>query len=478
MFNRYHYTKPLLAALILAACTPVSAKEEPIIERGRVTAVTVYPEQALVTREITLDGVTGEIELVIDDLPDAVRPGSLEISGGNAVQVHDVHHRLFHREPDDNALTEALGALEDERASNAARLKALSEQSQHLDGLTSFTSQASGTDLNRGTLDVDALERITLFSFAQRERIAERADALQREARRLDARIADVRLQLDKLSARRDEPVHQALARLTGKAGGESTLKLKYVVDRVGWRPAYAVRGTTGVDSISIEYGAQIRQDSGEDWRDVELTLSSIVPGNSAGAQPLEPLAVTLKKGAPGALATHEARIRQLHELNVALRPGTAGAMDEQSLLPGFEFALENRRNLYHRPQTQRLTLATHQFDATVYHVAQPLIDATVYRAADFVNSRSVMLLAGRASVYFDDRYVGTTELPAIAPGERFRVGLGADTLVRAQRALVKRDERQRASSRIIDLTYRFAVRNSHTSSDRPSPRRSSTAGS
>lgn len=358
-------------------------------------------------------------------------------------------------------LKERLKELENELATNATTRQALAEQSRYLDRLEGFTADAAGAELRNGLLDAESLERITLFSFAQRERLAARRDELERAWRALTIEMTQVRGKLAELEAQRAKPVHQAVVRVTKTQPGRITLRLRYTVDRVKWRPAYTVRARLGSASIELEQAAELVQATGEDWTAVALTLTSTAPGDTAKAPDLEPLEVRLKKGPPGKQAAIETGARQLQELNSDPRPRRLDGVST-NLQSGFERTLEGARTLYHRAETQRVSIATHRLDTDTYHLAKPLIDQTVYREAKGINTTGDVILLGKVSVYFDDAYVGVAHMPTVPPGESFRVGLGADPHVQAVRKLKSREEEEQASRRVVTLTYLFEVRNSH----------------
>ena len=54
---------------------------------GRVTAVTLYRGQALVTRTVDVDGPTGSQELVVGGLPEQIVGGSLYAEAGEALEI-------------------------------------------------------------------------------------------------------------------------------------------------------------------------------------------------------------------------------------------------------------------------------------------------------------------------------------------------------------------------------------------------------
>ena len=65
---------------------------------------------------------------------------------------------------------------------------------------------------------------------------------------------------------------------------------LSYKVGNCGWTPQYTVRGRTAQKTFELRYSALVRQMSGEDWKDVKLTLSTASPSIAATRPMLTPL--------------------------------------------------------------------------------------------------------------------------------------------------------------------------------------------
>jgi hypothetical protein len=77
-------------------------------------------------------------------------------------------------------------------------------------------------------------------------------------------------------------------------------LKLSYLVNSVGWSPAYSARLNDKHDRLALEYQAVLTQMSGEHWPNVQLTLSTSYPRMLAAAPVLSPLRVSLVSAGEG----------------------------------------------------------------------------------------------------------------------------------------------------------------------------------
>src|SRR6202008_1055164 len=93
------------------------------------------------------------------------------------------------------------------------------------------------------------------------------------------------------------------------EAPGRASLDVEYLVSRTGWQPSYDLRARQDLKGVDLTYRARVWQQTGEDWKDVDVALSTASP--QRGAQGPEPQPVWLslfeppvdRKGWPGAVA-------------------------------------------------------------------------------------------------------------------------------------------------------------------------------
>ena len=110
-----------------------------------------------------------------------------------------------------------------------------------------------------------------------------------------------------------------------------------------------------------------------------------------------------------------------------------------------------------HKTSVATLTL-TPELD---YLTAPKLVQAA-YRRATIANGTEFVLLPGPANVFYGNEFVGTTELKHVAPGESFKVFLGADDRIKVERKLVTRevDKKLLGDRRRLRYAYQIGIKN------------------
>jgi hypothetical protein len=290
-----------LASTSLSLCLLASLAAraaEPTIVEGRVSAVTVYQGQALVTRELELADAQGLHEVVVTNLPESVLPGSLFAEPTGSVEIRSVSYRDRPIEEDVRQevrdLDQQIQAVEDKLAAVNQERTLLEQRKGYLAQLEAFTAGASKQEITHGILNAQTLKDLSQFLFAERERIAKRELELAQDERTHNQERDLLTRKRETVAAGSARTVHEAVVFINSPQPGGAKLRLSYLVGNASWSPSYNVRATEARDEVTVEYNASVQQMSGEDWKDVAMTLSTATPSLVAKAPKLDPLAIKL----------------------------------------------------------------------------------------------------------------------------------------------------------------------------------------
>lgn len=487
----------LIAAALASPPMPVAADEN-----GRVSHVTLYRNQAMVTRTLEVSGEAGVIEHVVSDLPETVVPDSLFAEGDEGLEVRAVQFRTraVGESPREEVreLQKQLEDVADTITVNTRNQEMCQRQIIYLDSLDGFTAPTAVAELSSGVLDAEALEKITRFSFEQRETILARQVELAREARELGEQQSLLQRKLNELTGNASKTVREAVLFIAASDEAPRSVRLNYLVNACGWSPTYTMRANSDNSNVRVDYNGLIHQMTGEDWRDVQVTLSTASPALNASGPGIAPLTVTLRAAEQQQVMQQGAQIEQIiirqkaaeldnrnafdysamNESNWTLNDaanqmacatlfGEAGTVsDLQSQIealsdePSLSYKLINPVTLTSRNSRQMVRIVSTDLAGENYHVATPVLTNYVYRETQLVNNSSEDLLGGPIMVYLDDKFVGRGEIPTVARGQSFVVGLGADPQVRARRELVDKSEGINGGNRELKFEYRLVVEN------------------
>lgn len=496
------------------------AQAEPVDAKSELTEVTLYRDQAQITRAVAVPKGEGPLELVVSGLPDQLRPNSLFAEGGDQIDVRAVRfrQRVVGQEPREEIreLDGKIKAKTYELEEVATMKQLIDKRIAYLDKLENFSAATGTAELSKGVLDAKQLQKTTLFVFEQREAAAKEKLTLNASEREIREVLAILQKKRGQLAGKSQSAVREAVLFLDRRDTQANSVKLTYLVGNCGWSPSYNVRGQLAEGKVRVEYNALIRQMTGEDWAGVKLTLSTASPMISASGPTIAGFPVSLEllgKGGQAvngfdlndALSNTSAggksqvgqRYNELAELQRAnqslfnieatLEGNTAVAWSSNvianrrqlielcepvdKLMPvqltptpnqglSISYVIDGAVSLQSRADQQMTRIMQAELDGDFYHVANPVLTPYVYREAEVINASERDLLAGPVNVYLDGRFVGRTEMISVTRSQTFVLGFGADPQLSASRQLVSREQSQQGGNTLVSFDYRLAVEN------------------
>lgn len=272
LINNKRFTGTLLSSVALAMISPSIQAANSQVEQ-----VTIYQGLASVTRALPIDG-SGEQTLVFSCLSPFIDKDSLSVQAAANVNVGEV-------------------SIEDLSGEQAA-------QCQYQGDAKVQTGQDNLADIN-AELEAAYLTKVYLQNLAKVTQIsidgtlANNVRDLDTQATAINKKILDIQQR----QARAQDALNQLMAGSTTSTRNNvtqvsvrtasrspSSVKLHYQARGASWQPTYQARLNTESKQLAITASAVIAQQTGENWINVPLTLSSVNPNqNTTGSLPNVP---------------------------------------------------------------------------------------------------------------------------------------------------------------------------------------------
>lgn len=434
-----------------------------------ITTVTVFRDGARVVRVGELSVEPGERQVVIAGLPKSADPASVRVAvRGASVALVDVEVR--HRFAADPLRAEVL-TLRAEAEARRDEVQALDDEDaaeQAALGFAGHLSEAAAVAMARavsfGRAGHDALDQMaahlsasTASALRRRREISAQRRIAHREMHAAEQRLA---------AAERSAPAQfiDVLATLEVTAVTRAEVELSYHTSDVSWRPLYDL-GLTG-EVLTVSYLAEITQRTGEDWPEADLAVSTTRRGQHQRLPELQPWYIGRQE--------HRVMRARAHTLAAASFEGEPPMAPAQAA-PAPELTAEvdeaGAGLVYRIPRPlavpadgspHKTMIARLELDATLDHLAVPVLAAEAYLRATVTNSSKLLLLPGQARIFHEGQFVGETALETVAGGEEFELQLGVDDQIRVERELRRRTTSKAVigGNRTVDIAYEIKVEN------------------
>jgi uncharacterized protein (TIGR02231 family) len=475
----------LLALFVLpvlaAAAEPVRIQAAP-----RISAVTVYPDRAMTTRTANLSLKKGSYLIAFEGLPVLIQDDSVRVAGkGSAAATIlglEVKRSFMEQVPEKRAreLEEEILGLEHKVAGLDARKAALAAQRSFIDSIRVAWGDRISKELAVGKPTAAELNEALAFVGNGVSRVEEQGRDLDEEKRRLGGRIDALRRQRDEAIGSRRKEAKTVEAGLEVTREGTLTLELSCVTPQASWEPAYDARLAPDGKSAELVFRALVRQQTGEDWQDVSLSLSTARPAIGGAPPELPPWRVSFYRPPPpmpvmmsapmpraeaakGMKAKKDGALRYGEAADVAEAPAgylTAEMAEEQNSV---SFTIPRPVDIPADGTRHGSVIATENLPLTLEFLAVPKLSPAVYLRAEIVNRAPYPLLPGRVHVFTGGNYSGRSQLRKVAAGEKFDLFFGTDDQVTVKREETKvHKEAGLFGKNRMGYRYRIEVQNFH----------------
>ena len=462
---------------------------EPALD-APITHVTVFTDGARVVRAGETRLAAGPRTVVIGNLPASMDTASVRVAArGEDLDLLNVEvRRRVSADPlreqaarlraEVERWRDAVQGLDDEDAAEQAGLGFLGHLSE-----AAATSLARAVSSGRAGYDelsgmAGHLSASTANSLTRRREIALRKRVAEQELA-----AAEARLRAAQDGGQQVEFVEVALD-VEARADTEAEIELTYHVWNASWQPLYDL--VLDGERLNVSYLAEVTQQTGEDWPEVTLVLSTTHQGQSQTLPELSPWYVgrpqprpapahammarsggMAKESAPGAPEYDEAGVVAFaaaaspQARRARRAPMLAAEPVESESGAGFSYTVARPLAVPGDGDPHKTLVAKFDADAVLDYLTVPVLAPEAYLRATVTNG-ALLLLPGRARIFHGGQFVGETHLDTVAPGEEFEVQLGVDDQIKVERKLRRRAASKAllGGTRTIDIAYEITVDN------------------
>jgi uncharacterized protein (TIGR02231 family) len=476
---RVYLSIPLVLASPLMLIAPVVAADIPV--SSRIHAVTVHPDAASVVRAADVRTPAGQHVLILSGLTGQLDPASLRVEahadGPLLVQSVDVR-RVAGEVEGAGAGARRLGDARAELAGRRARLEAVDAEIRAIADFARIAAQAAAS---KGAFDIDAARvawtavgEATAAAQTTRAAVMQSIETLQAEIRALEA--------VDSRPRPQGAPRHQVAISVEAGTAVNARLTVTYRVAGARWTPAYDARLDTaaadGKPSLELVRRAIVTQRTGEDWRDVQLTLSTIRAQGHATAPDMRAWSLNLREPSvvmplPGvhsraAPATAEAQALAAPAPDLADSERRRAAEQEADLVASpfaTSFTAPGETSVSGDGAGRTIRLQTLLLQPQLAVRVAASLDPRAFLTAQATLTGEAALLPGEVALTRDGSFIGKARIGAVQPGEALELGFGVDERIRVERTPVRRRDNDPAgwnNARVQISDHQTRITNLH----------------
>lgn len=444
-----------------------------------IKAVTVYSDRAVITRHAEIDLTAGEHELVFENLPAQLDNNSLQVAASATTPTTLLDVTSAQATLMSNA-NERLQALDKQITNISEQLDNLQDQQQVLTHQLDFINnmQASATTvndkLNRPT--ATQLQQVMDLSYQSMQTLLQEQRRITANKQQLTKQLQALQQQRDPLQQARDTQIKHVTVRVALAKAAKLKLDLDYMTYGASWYPLYDARLNTKTQQLTLNYLANVSQQTGEDWHDVKLTLSTARPTLAGNAPVLNDWTLTERRIHPvGVLGSSAAMDKQRvayketatgvstdsHiKVKKSFKPAIPQYADIENSTTSAAFKIIEPTSLISGGNQQKVAItALANLKSDLLYQTVPRLRQTAYLQADTINNSDYPLIAGQLNIFMDGRFIATSQLKTTMPHESFKLDLGADEGIAVNFKEVKRfTEKTGLTNSGERITYQYQI--------------------
>ena len=442
--------------------------------------VTVYPDRARVSGLGSCDLTVGRHRLLVPNLPLTMDTDSIRVKGSGSAKVRllgvEVTRQFFEESPAEavrklevqiEEVQDSLRVLEDQKAGWQAH-------GTYLDGIRQATAEfAKG--LSRGKTTVAEQQQVITFLQEQDEAMRTAVRELEQTQRGLMRRLQKLQQELKQIRATKPPQQYQATIEVEALTDGRFQPEVSYVVNQAGWHPLYDIRllEENGRYALEISYLAQITQQSGQAWSQVNLAVSTARPALNQKLPQINPWFIRefqpptprqlVRSALPAPMA---AKMEMMVAADAAPEPravedsfAAETVMAEvQTEGTAVTFKAPGQTDIPNDGSPHKTMLQQIRLEPKLDYLTIPKFSDAVFRRATVAYNQAGPLLAGSASLFVGEEYIGQTQIKFTAQGDDLELLLGVEDGIGVERKLARRDVDKKLLRDQRQLRYGYTI--------------------
>lgn len=437
----------------------------PIYSQSELTSITapirdvvVYPDRAMVTRVSNVEVPIGKHKIRFKNGNPSLEPNSLraESLDTNSIVLGISSYtemNLVSSNPEVRYLEEKIQTLENKIESSKKHIerikKDLSGIEQYSKFLTYYISEKSteAIDTAQGTSWDDGIKILS----KRRTNTKSELQKVEKEIYSTNQEKNILSQKLNKIQSTAQKTYRVIEVQVQSTTGKPTSIAFSYVVPAASWTVSYGIQATSE-GKAKIEYYGNIRQETGEDWKNVNLSLSTASPAKGGSRYNLYPIQVSgriIKTKDIIFLSEQKSMAKPLlaEEPNTSSMesegsPETGGYSKLETSGESLLFTIPRKTEILSTKKEQKVLIA--QYDDRAISMSYriiPSLQLGAHLTGNFKNTKSFPLLAGSVNSFFDSGFVGRSSLEYTGPNQTFLVGFGIDRSVQVNRNLKTYEE-------------------------------------
>lgn len=473
----------------------VFGNDEKIV-KSEISEVTVYSQGAQIFRKASYTINKGITEVIIEGISAQIDPKSLQVKATGNVVILDSKYSLYYPTPEEIALEglplkirKSIDLLEDSLAEVNYELQTIQDEIDVVQATKNILAN-NGAVRGQGKVNdsIALLKEAVDYYTTKMMELNKKLQALTRRKTQKNEIKAGMTKRLNdlknyqnnaKLNPDPQGPVHRIIVTLQSNETVTGKLDISYLVSNAGWVPMYDLRSEVLTGKINLNYKAQVYQNTGIDWENVRLNISTNNPYQNKTKPELHPWYIDFynhnayNSNNRGRISEQKSSAKKDETVPSSAIDNSgynaSGAIEQDAIysdqfvevidhLISAEFRIDLPYTIQSNNEQRMVLVKNADLDAVFKYYTAPKYDKSVYLVAQISKLDELQLVPAKANIFFDGSYIGETYLDPGNMEDTLNLSLGKDPNIVVKRTLLKTESKEKVVGTKLERTFAYAI--------------------
>jgi len=448
----------LIASLAFGSLSAQTEKEV----SSELKKVIMFPYEAQETRTASVLMENGKQIIKLVKLSPYIKKESVRVESDGSFSILNVNYELdYLNATQKNAEVKALQAKIDKAnyqiQDEETALKILNEKIEYFEANKSLNNQSKITPENFKT--------ISGFYMSQMADIRQEILTHERKQKVYRDSLNSYNSQMQQFSSKKEEPSGYITVVATAKAAQRATLKFSYVITKASWVSSYDIRFESVTKPLKLSYKASIQQESGLDWVNIPLSLSTAETQLSGDVPQMNPYYlqyVYVTEKPKQVMMKADATFASNMKMSAPAPSEGRSYAPQAQQGTSFTFDVAGLQTIKSGSAQNMLRFKDAEVPCTYTYKTIPKLSDKVYLMGRITNWYDMGIQNGDLNLYFQNAFIGTSYINTEQFSDTLDVSFGQDQGISVKREKIKEftSSKLMGDSKKDNIAWRIVLKN------------------
>ncbi|MEI6766524.1 MAG: DUF4139 domain-containing protein [Bacteroidota bacterium] len=431
-------------ALMAMCSSAFSQKETTQKIKPEIKNVTVFLSGAEVSHDVSLKLAAGRNLLVFEGLSSKLDPRSIRVSSVAAVSILSVSSKVNYLTKNDDK--PRIKALKDSVILVTAKIQNLADEKNALNIERDMLLKNQAIGGQQTGVNVAELIKAADFFQTRVFDLNKRISQIDVQNATLTTEMGNINAELIELNSQNSYERSEVSVLVSVEAEQTQNVNLSYYLTDAGWAPYYELKSEEINQPVDLIYRAKVFNNSGIDWNNIDMTLSTADPTQSATQPTLEPWKLNysdygIDYNYSWTTNQNQSNLNNEYDYKADKQEAKSGEVlftqiqvDQLSV----EFDIAAKYSIPSDSKPYIVDVKEFNLPATYKYICIPKMDKDAFLLARITGWEDLNLVEGPAMVYFGGTFVGQSYIDTRNVKDTLDLSFGRDKKVLVTRTKLK----------------------------------------